>query len=317
MREPGKFLWVVILISFLAGNDPAWGGDEIKRGLFSRLKILCLRAFESLLLSPRGHTVHHATVNGASEIKIDARPHRDFPDAPKKTFDEVRAAFSPIPESKAARFADLDLFSAEAKDLWTRIPQRKAESDMMAAKLVAGRIPKYQELGGLVIVDSGGAHSIAIAVELAKRGYQPILKMNRRSGTGGKWEQEVGAMKYFASEMEAARESLRPDSPVAIIMDVHRNDGFLKDGPLATSDYPPESFPTIDEVRTRYRGKIIWITEGTGDNFRVLAEYTPSFLRHYREAGVQLYQHGADPYFKGTPGHAIKLLPEGAVESSP
>ncbi|OQW54671.1 MAG: hypothetical protein A4S09_05805 [Proteobacteria bacterium SG_bin7] len=71
-----------------------------------------------------------------------------------KTFDEVVSIFSPWSEGGAAKFSDTTLFSSDDfRTIWHRIPQRKVESDMMAAKLVAQRIDEYKAVGGLVVVE--------------------------------------------------------------------------------------------------------------------------------------------------------------------
>ncbi len=233
-----------------------------------------------------------------------------FPDSPHRNFDEVRAAFSPVAGSEGQKFLDLSLMNSESQSLWDRIPQRKNESDMMAAQLVKNRIQEYKNLGALVIVDSGHAHSIAIGVTLAEAGYQPIVKMGNLRGAKDKdfQLQPIGAMKYYADRMEAAKKNLRPNSPLAIVMDAHRNStGFLT-RPPTSYDYPPDGFPSVAEIKEKYKGRVVRITEGVERGIVKRDDYTPPFLQHYRDAGIEIYQHFADPYHNKTPWYAISLI---------
>ncbi|MDB5036694.1 MAG: hypothetical protein JWQ35_222, partial [Bacteriovoracaceae bacterium] len=225
-----------------------------------------------------------------------------YPDAPARNFNEVLNAFKPISGSPDAKYSDLTLMNHEAQKEWNRIPQRKAESDMMAASLVENQIQEYKNLGALVIVDSGAAHSIAIATTLAEGGYQPIIKMGNISERKDRelQLQPVAAMRFYAPRMEAAKANLKPESPAAIVMDTHRDALDLSDIHKPWAEYPPDSFPSVEEVKMKYHGRIIWVTEGDERGIVKRDDYTPPFLQHYRDAGIEIYQHFANPYHQGT-----------------
>lgn len=228
------------------------------------------------------------------------RPHRQFPDAPKKSFEEVVSIFSQNGRPESA-LEDVGLFwSQDFESLWNRIPQRKAESDMTAAKLVSQRVSEYKATGGLVMVESGHAHSVAIAVELAKAGYRPIIKMGR-AATANHWLQAIAAMKYYAHEMEIVKRALHENAPVAIIMDAHRGDTLDFSGPKF-QDYQPTDFPSVQVVKEKYNNSLIWITEGKERGLVRRDDYTPPNFQHYRDQGIVLYQHFANPYHNNTPG---------------
>src|SRR5687768_12836375 len=57
-----------------------------------------------------------------------------------------------------------------AREIWDQIEERNTLSDQMVASLVERHLPEYG--GGLIIIDSGHAHSIAAAVRLAELGYE-------------------------------------------------------------------------------------------------------------------------------------------------
>ncbi len=237
------------------------------------------------------------------------RPHRQFPDSPARTYDEVVSIFSPHFQTSDSRYADTGLFeTGNFRENWDRIPQRKAESDMMAAKLVSNRIEEYKDIGGLVVVELGGAHSIAIAVELAKAGYNPIIKMGLSIKQSG-WLQEIAAMKYYASDMEKAMANVSQDAPIAIIMDTHRGDSYDLSSPKL-EDYKPDEYPSSAEVKNKYNNSIIWVIEGEERGIVLRDDYTPPHFQLYRNDGVQFYQHFANPYHNGTPGNFVKLQPE-------
>lgn len=237
-----------------------------------------------------------------------SRPHRQFPDAPDKSFEEVVSIFSENGRPEGF-LEDIGLFwSQDFQGIWNRIPQRKAESDMMAAKLVSQRINEYKAIGGLVVVDSGHAHSVAIAVELAKAGYRPIIKMGH-AATSNHWLQAIAAMKYYAHEMEIAKRAIPENAPIAIIMDAHRGHTLDFGGPKF-QDYQPTDLPSAQLVNERYNNSLIWVTEGEERGLVRRDDYTPPEFQHYRNAGVVLYQHFANPYHNNTPVHAISLKPE-------
>ena len=247
------------------------------------------------------------------------------------TLAELRSAFAPT--HTIAGVADLSLFSSDVETVWSRIPPRNVKSDQDAAALVRSAIGTYKRLGGLVIVDSGAPHSIAIATELEIAGWDPVLKMAATPGELLTEIQPIVAMKHYYGKMLEARKNLPQGAPMALIMDVHRNDPPLtviadsnlygiweKEKALSGDFYRPASYPTIKEIRQKYKGRIIWVTEGEVNEVEEVDPKTllvpksygrADFLKPYADAGIVIYNHRADPYVNGRQGTLyIDLLPD-------
>ncbi len=242
---------------------------------------------------------------GASILLVTFKPVfatencRSILDVAKKnqevSFDDAMIAFKPL--EKYSSISDTRVLGGSVEELWDRIPPRNVRQDIVAADLVTEMLPAYKALGAFVIVDSGHAHSIAIAVRLAERGYEPVLKMQQQTSPIG-FIQPVGAMKFYANRMRLARAKLDTSSPIALIMDLHREDDKIK--------YDLSSFPTVQTLKRRYNGKIIWITEGPKSEFTKLTKRRdvynyalPDFLKSYFDKGIEIYQHVANPYHFG------------------
>lgn len=103
-----------------------------------------------------------------------------------------------------------------------------------------GKIKSVDELSNLiqsgvlgretaVILDSGGAHSVAMAAKLARDlGYQPIVMLDAVVHPNGivKAEQDLFVLLYFAHEIKKLKLEgvIRADSPPVFVLDLHRQD---------------------------------------------------------------------------------------------
>lgn len=194
---------------------------------------------------------------------------------------------SPLPQSKEEtyqlyresvpksyqRFVQLKIFENNPMTKVGRYaPQDKNTEQKIEKALNDGLIDPQKHI---VVVDSGGPHSIAMARALAKKGYLIIPHFNHRKT---KYAQEdIGGLIYFAkelSQLNRATVESNPQAPWALIIDAHQNDleegefGKLKLGPiLMDKDVPliPAGYGVIAimegnapiQPATKYEGKFV------------------------------------------------------------
>lgn len=120
-----------------------------------------------------------------------------------------------------------------------------------------------------IILDSGGAHSIAMAIKLMEQGYQPVVMFDSTPHPDGstKSEQSLATMLYFASKAEQLKNEGRYNrqSPPVFIMDTHRSDGnsILQRGRYNNShEYIPSDLPTSEELLANGITMVVYMNEG-------------------------------------------------------
>lgn len=93
---------------------------------------------------------------------------------------------------------------------------------------IAGIIRDYGLNNTAFILDSGGAHSLAMAYELAKKGCQPVPMLRgipckfENCATSGA-SQDVAVALYLATEMLGITQKLQNNAPPVFIWDGHRS----------------------------------------------------------------------------------------------
>lgn len=206
--------------------------------------------------------------------------------------------------------------SITSQQLWNQIQVRDVPSDRKASELVKTRLPNYGDPAG-ILIDSGGPHSIAIAVTLAENGFQPIFKMKLMTGWGQYNTlvniQDIGAMKFYAVRMAKAKANLTKDSPPAFILDAHRT------GLTNSSE-----FPTSEEFLKN--PNLVWITEARDYKTNIVEEISiqevmqwetfisspdatnPNWIGQYLKHGIKILQHQSSPYLDNTPKGFISML---------
>lgn len=229
---------------------------------------------------------------------------------------QVISAFAPIEGSRWAQFSDFSIIeNACIQQLWPQIPIRSVPADKKASDLVRSMLPKYANPGG-ILIDSGGPHSIAIAVILAENGFQPIFKMKYMTGWGqfntSVNIQSIGVMKFYAERMAKAKVNLTKDSPPAFILDAHRT------GPTLETEFP-------NPIEFTKNPHLVWITEAKDHQTNTIKEISiqdvkqwetfissqdatnPEWIGQYLRNGIKLSQHLASPYIDNTPKAFISL----------
>lgn len=129
-----------------------------------------------------------------------------------------------------------------------------------------------------VVLDSGGPHSVAMAVKLAKElGYQPIVMFNAEIHPKGahKAEQDLATLLYFSEEVKKlkAEGKIKADTPPAFILNIHRDSFFPGSKDVDnTYTYNDKDFPDAQMFRQRGINKIVYLNEGDQHG-----NITPSF----------------------------------------
>ena len=123
-----------------------------------------------------------------------------------------------------------------------------------------------------IILDLGGAHSVAMAIKLMKQGYQPVIMFDSTPHPDGstRSEQHLATMLYFASQAEQMKNEGRYNrsSPPVFIMDTHRSAGnsLLGRGRHNNShEYVPSDLPSSDELMSHGITRVVYVNEGDQD----------------------------------------------------
>lgn len=181
--------------------------------------------------------------------------------------DDIRAAWLPHQESRFAQYSKSALIDS-APLLDGKIQPRYSEGERRSELGVRNLIASSElDRSTAVILDSGGAHSVAMAVELMKQGYQPIVMFNTVPVHNGsnRAEQELATMLYFAKEVQQLKEqgAFSASSPPVFIMDCHRGD---KPYSASTADnsysYSKQDLPSAQVLRDHGIAKVVYLNEG-------------------------------------------------------
>lgn len=161
-----------------------------------------------------------------------------------------------------------------------------------------------------VVLDSGGAHSVAMAVKLARElGYQPIVMFDTEPHQNGtnKAEQNLATLLYFADEVKRlkAEGKIKADAPPAFILDTHRDNMFPGSKAFDnTYTYNNRDFPDARTLRQQGITKIVYLNEGDQNG-----NITPSFqsidrvakdlkqtIRAWEQGGIKILYTGVRPW---------------------
>lgn len=159
----------------------------------------------------------------------------------------------------------IDSVNKWSNDLRPRYSEGESNSEQGIGNLIRSGVLGKDTA---VVLDSGGAHSVAMAVKLAKElGYQPIVMFNTEPHPEGanKAEQDLATLLYFAEEVKNLKSEgrIRPDAPPAFILDTHRNDMFPGSKDVDnTYTHNERDFPSAKEFTGGGITKIVYLNEG-------------------------------------------------------
>jgi hypothetical protein len=125
----------------------------------------------------------------------------------------------------------------------------------------------------VVVLDSGGPHSVAMAIKLARElGYQPIVMLDAESSEPNQSElttttQSLATMLHFSVELDGLRKAgkINKDSPPAFILDAHRNVFSIYDDARVNDnryEYSQDDFPDVNTLKDFGINRVVYINEG-------------------------------------------------------
>lgn len=169
---------------------------------------------------------------------------------------ELRAAFSERTDPFYKRYSDAGLINKGGciDSCYDQMPYRYSNGDRCSYEHIQGRT------GGLgknvaVFMDSGGAHSIAMATFLVNEaGYTPVIKLNEPLERPA-IKEDAASIKFFARALFAKDNA---GGPPVFIMNAHRNS-------TVKATFSEKDFPSPRELLEKGINKVVWITEGATD----------------------------------------------------
>jgi hypothetical protein len=202
----------------------------------------------------------------------------------------------------------IDAVNKFAKDLKPRYSEGEITSEEGIGNLIKTGVLGKETA---VVLDSGGAHSVAMAVKLARDlGYQPIVMFDTEPHQNGvnHAEQGLATLLYFSEEVKKLRTEgkIKADAPPAFIMDAHRND-FVFPGSKKfdnTYTYKETDLPNAQTLRQHGITKIVYLSEGDQHG-----EITSSFqsidrvwrdlkstVKAWDQGGIKMLYTGVKPW---------------------
>jgi hypothetical protein len=155
----------------------------------------------------------------------------------------------------------------------------------------------------MVILDSGGAHSVAMAMELVRElNATPILMFDCDPmwplGANKHAIQILATLLYFSAEFQMLKSDGQLHGPPVFVLDTHR-DSLPLPGELDNSyKISPPDLPTPQELLDMEIRKVVIITEGTSRDWLCYAQAVDLGKRlfDYSEAGLKILRFGIPPW---------------------
>ena len=222
-------------------------------------------------------------------------------------------AWSPPQDSPYNRFVKTKTLNS-VEFVGDRIKPRYSGGEIKSEQELDNLLKSGQlEKGTAVVLDSGGAHSVAMAVKLVEHGFQPVIMFDSVLHTKGinRSEQELGTLLYFAEQMNKLKQEgkVKPDAPPVFILDRHRDDmdvSFGKDKTkvINTYKYGEEDFPSSEELQQLGVQKIVYLNEGDQKGAvrpdfqspdRLGGDLKP-IVEKWTQAGIKIAYTGISPW---------------------
>jgi len=226
----------------------------------------------------------------------------------RNRLNEAWSAPEGSPFGRFEKTKTIDAVDKFAKDLKPRYSEGEITSEGGIGNLIRTGVLGRETA---VVLDSGGAHSVAMAVKLARElGYQPIVMFDTEPHQNGanKTEQELATLLYFADEVKRlkAEGKIRADAPPVFILDTHRDDFRLPGSKEFdnTYTYKDRDFPDAKTLKQHGITKVVYLNEGDQNG-----SITPSFqsidrvakdlkhtVRAWEAGGVKILYTGVRPW---------------------
>jgi len=166
--------------------------------------------------------------------------------------EDLIAAWKPIQGSPYGPFVKTKLMRSVSEvslEIMPRYSDREKRSEEGIENLItSGTLDSHTA----IILDSGGAHSIAMALVLMKRGYQPVIMFDATPTEEASSVEDLATLLYFSEEVKRLKKSgaFQKDSPPVFIMDAHRKYRYLQ-----------SDFPSAKVLNNSGISKVIYLTE--------------------------------------------------------
>jgi len=163
-----------------------------------------------------------------------------------------------------------------------------------------------------IVLDSGGAHSVAMAVRLAETlGYQPVVMFDSIPHPKGvnSAEQHLATMLYYAEQMDKLKKEgkIKPTALPVFVCDCHRSELGREGDFDNTYTYDEHDLPSVNELRRLGIKKIVYLNEGDQKGEvreqyqsidRVKVDLKP-IVNQWTGGGIQVLYTGVEPWNNG------------------
>jgi hypothetical protein len=166
-------------------------------------------------------------------------------------------AWTPPPDSPYIKFVKTKTINSIGF-IRDRIKPRHSEAELKCEREIENLINGGQlEKGTAIILDSGGAHSVAMATALVKHGFQPVVMLDSIPHSRGitRSEQSLATLLYFAEQMNGLKQKdqIKHDAPPVFILDCHRDSRDLAFGTtvpiINTHTFDEHDLPSSEEFK--------------------------------------------------------------------
>ncbi|MCX7928455.1 MAG: hypothetical protein N2558_02110 [Patescibacteria group bacterium] len=157
------------------------------------------------------------------------------------------------------------------------------------------------------MLDSGGTHSVAMAVKLAESGYQPIVMLDAIVHPKGivRAEQDLAVLLYFAGEMEKLKTEgkITDTSSPVFVLNCHRI-GFCESLFDNSYTFTNKDFPNAKELKANSITCVVYLNE-TNQNGYILPDFQAidrvsddlqPLIMDWQANGIQVLYSGVYPW---------------------
>lgn len=253
--------------------------------------------------------IRQTTLEDTSEFDIVSPQETDSSGADtwKSYLDRKKLldAWTPPQESPYSKFVKTKTINS-VEFVGNRIKPRYSGGEIKSERELDSLIDSGEfEKGTAVILDSGGAHSVAMAVKLVEHGFQPIIMLDSIPHTKGinRSEQGLATLLYFAEQMNRLKQEgkIKPDAPPVFTLDTHRDNldtssGEGKTKVKNTYTFSEKDFPSSEEFQKLGVQKIVYLSESPNH----LGGDLKPIIEKWRQAGIKVAHTGIDPWEQGS-----------------
>lgn len=221
--------------------------------------------------------------------------------------DSLQKAWEPPINSPYHRYSKTKTISA-VEQLKGAICPRYSEGEIRSEQGIQNLIKSGAVGEGVaVVLDSGGPHSVAMAVKLMELGYQPVVMFDNIPHPEGSnhSEQELATLLFFAKKAEMLKDTgkIRPDSPPVFILDTHRSD-LVQERVDNNYYYSDRDFPTGQELSRLGILRVVYLNEGD-QNGKINSNYQsidrvgrdlPGVVGNWEIGGIEMVYTGVNPW---------------------